>query len=259
MKRILLTAIRIINMSKHLLITACCIFSSQFLFAQADTASIKISGLAVDSENSSRQLEDLMIVNLSTQQGNFGNAGGKFTATIHKSDTLLVASTGYEFQKISFRDSTLKNEYHVTVILKKLSVQLKEVQVFSPRDLEEIEKDIQKLGYNKRDYELSGINALESPITFLYQEFSQRERLKRHNAILVNDEKRRQLLKELLARFVADDLIQLSNDDFDHFIDFCNVSEHFMKSSTQYEFMIYIKQKYKFFSEMHDYYREKKR
>jgi hypothetical protein len=243
-----------------------CLFSTFFffsflsLFAQssADSASIKIRGIAEDSENSSKQLEDLMIVNLSTQQGNFGFAGGKFSATILRKDTLLVASTGYEFRKICFRDSVLKNEYDINVKLKKLIVQLKEVKVFSPRDLEAIEKDIQKLGYDKKDYEISGINAFESPITFLYEEFSKRERLRRHNAELVNDEKRRELLKELLARFVADDIIQLSNDDFDHFIDFCNVPEHFMKSSTQYEFMIYIKQKYKFFTEMHDYYRGKK-
>ncbi len=248
-------------MYKHLWIAIVCFVFSLSLCAQVstDTVSIRITGLAIDSLNSSQQLEDLMIVNLATQQGNFGFAGGKFTATIHKKDTLLIASTGYEFRKVCFNDSVPKNEYNVLVRLKKLTVQLKEVSVFSPRDLEAIEKDIQKLGYNKKDYEISGINAFESPITFLYEEFSQRERLKRHNAELVNNEKRRQLLKELLARFVADDIIQLSNDDFDHFIDFCNVSESFMKSSTQYEFMIYIKQKYKFFTEMHDYYREKRK
>jgi hypothetical protein len=246
-------------MLRYLLIIA--LLYSDFLSAQvsSDNPRIKITGLVTDDENPARQLEDLMIVNLRTQQGSFGNAGGRFNSSVQKDDTLLIASTGYEFKKICFRDSVFKNEYSISIKLKKLSVQLREIQVFSSRDLEAIEKDIQKLGYNKKDYELSGINAIESPITFLYQEFSRRERLKRHNAELVNDEKRRQLLKELLARFVADDIIELSNDDFDHFIDFCNVSEDFMKTSTQYEFMIYIKQKYRFFSNMNDYYPEKKR
>jgi hypothetical protein len=66
------------------------------------------------------------------------------------------------------------------------------------------------------------------------------------------------LLKELLTRYVADDIIQLSNDEFDRFVDFCNVSEYFMKNSTQYDFMVYIKSKYKLFSELHDYYRERR-
>ncbi|MCX6292361.1 MAG: hypothetical protein NT126_11455 [Bacteroidetes bacterium] len=222
-----------------------------------DSVRIHVQGKVADLDNPTGQLEDLMVVNLSTQQGSFGKADGSFSMMIMKKDTLLIASTGYAFKKICFKDSLLKSDYSVSLKLKKLVVQLKEVKIFAPRDLESIEKDIQKLGYRKSDYELSGINALESPITFLYQEFSRHERLKRHNAEIVNADKRRNLLKELLSRFVADEIILLSNDDFDRFIDFCSVSESFMKRSTQYEFMVYIKQKYKLFSELHDYYRER--
>ena len=235
------------------------IFYTSVLYGQtpADTMVVKVSGKAIDEEIASKHLDDLMIVNLTTNQGTFGKADGSFSVSINKKDTLLVASTGYEFKKICFNDSIFKNDYFVVVRLKKLTFTLHEVQVFSVRDLESIEKDIQKLGYNKKDYELSGINAFSSPITFLYEEFSRRERLRRHNAELVNEDKRRNLLKELLTRYVADDIIDLSDDSFDHFVDFCNVSEEYMKTSTQYDFMVYIKRKYKMFSELHDYYREK--
>ena len=245
--------------SKQLLFSALFILCTLFLFAQSPSDSVRISinGFVADEENPAKQLEDLMIVNLTTQQGSFGRAGGIFSVTIKKKDTLLIASTGYEYRKICFADSLPKSEYNVPVKLKKLTIQLKEVQVFSPRDLEAIQKDIRKLGYNKKDYEISGINAMQSPITFLYEEFSRREQLRRHNAVLVNEEKRRQLLKELLTRYVADDIIRLSSDEFDHFIDFCHVTEQFMKASTQYEFIVYVKQKYKFFTELYDYYREK--
>lgn len=243
----------------RLLILILCFLDSCLLFAQTspDSIVIKVSGKIIDEENAARNLEDLMIVNLTTQQGGFGKADGSFSTALKKNDTLLIASSGYEFKKICFNDSLLKNEYFVTIRLKRITILLHEVQVFSPRDLEAIEKDIQKLGYNKKDYEISGINAFASPITFLYEEFSRRERLRRHNAAWVNEDKRRNLLKELLTRYVADDIIDLSNDSFDHFVDFCNVSEDFMKSSTQYEFMVYIKQKYKYFSELNDYYRQR--
>ncbi len=246
-------------MFKSIWVTLSFFFYCLILFAQtpSDSSTIRVFGKAVEAENPSTHLEDLMVVNLTTQQGNFGKADGSFAFTINKKDTLLIAATGYEYFKICFRDSLPKSEYYVTIRLKKLSVQLKEVHIFSPRDLEQIQQDIQKLGYNKKDYEISGIDALSSPITFLYQEFSRYERLKRHNAELTNEDKRRNLLKELLTRYVADDIIQLSSDEFDHYIDFCNVSEAFMKSSTQYEFMVYIKQKYKVFSQLNDYYREK--
>ena len=244
---------------KRLLLILLLLIQHSIISAQisSDTAKIKVSGKVMESENPAAHLEDLMIVNLASQQGSFGKADGTFSTIINKNDTLLIASTGYEFQKICFNDSVPKNEYNIVVKLKKLSFQLKEVHVFSPRDLESIQKDIQKLGYNKKDYEVSGIDAVSSPITFLYQQFSKYERLKRHNAELVNEDKRRNLLKELLTRYVADDIIQLNDDEFDHFVDFCNVSETFMKTSTQYDFMVYIKQKYKLFSRLHDYYREK--
>jgi len=226
-------------------------------FQSSQDSLLLISGKVVDEASPWNRLEDLMIVNLATQQGNFGKADGSFFLSIHRTDTLLIASSGYEFKRICFADSTPSQVYRVTIPLRRLYVQLKEIHVFSPRDLESIEKDIQKLGYKKSDYEISGINAIESPITFLYEEFSKREKLKRHNAELVNIEKRRILLKELLTRFVADEIIDLSNDEFDRFIDFSNVSEEFMKTSTQYEFMVFIKYKYSQYTRKTDYYREK--
>jgi hypothetical protein len=216
---------------------------------------ILINGKVIDTLNANPDLTSFMVVNLRTQNGIFGKADGSFSIQIQRKDTLVVAVTGYEFQKFCFRDSAHKTSYDLVVSLKPKLVRLPEVRILAPRDLEAIEKDIQKLGYNKKDYEESGINAIESPITFLYQEFSRFERLRRQNAERVNEDKRRQLLKELLSRYVADDIISLSNIDFDRFVDFCDVSEVFMKRATQYEFMVYIKKRYELFSSMHDYYR----
>jgi hypothetical protein len=209
-----------------------------------------------DPANRNADLSGLMIVNLRTQHGVFGTADGSFLFTINQNDSIIIAAIGYEFVRIYFRDSADKPVYILNIPLKKKEVTLPEVRIMAPRDMEEIEKDIQKLGYNKRDYELSGINVLESPITFLYQEFSRKERLRRHNAQVVNETKRRQLLKELLSRFVADNIIDLTDENFDRFIDFCDVSEEFMKHSTQYDFMVYVKNRYELFAAMNDYYRE---
>ena len=100
----------------------------------------------------------------------------------------------------------------------------------------------------KEDYVLSGVDAFSSPITFLYQQFSRRERAKRHVAEMRNEDRKRELLKELLAKYVANEVIDLSDQDFDDFIDYCNVSDEFLKYSTQYEFIMYIKRKYEFYS-----------
>jgi len=240
---------------KHLLLF--CILHFAFLFssAQTDTNLVHINGRVYDPATPKPDLNNFMIVDMETQHGFYGKADGSFSIDMNRNDTLVVAVIGYEFMKFAFRDSVPKPRYDLLVRLKRKQVQLPEVHVIAPRDLEAIERDIQKLGYNKRDYEISGINALESPITFLYEEFSRYEQLRRHNAQMVNNEKRRNLLKELLSRYVADDIISLSNDEFEHFIDFCDVTETFMKTSSQYDFMVYIKRKFELFEAMNDYYR----
>ena len=224
-------------------------------FPQADTNLIHVNGRVYDPATSKPDLNNFMVVDLGTQHGFYGKADGSFNIEMNKNDTLVIAVIGYEFVKYCFRDSVKKERYDILVRLKRKQVQLPEVRILAPRDLEAIQKDIQKLGYNKKDYEISGIDAMQSPITFLYEEFSRYERLRRHNAELVNNEKRRNLLKELLARYVADDIIGLSDDQFEQFVDFCNVDETFMKTSSQYDFMVYVKRKFELYQTMNDYYR----
>ena len=42
-------------------------------------------------------------------------------------------------------------------------------EVVAPRDLREIVRDIEALGYDEEDFRLTRVDALSSPITFLYQ------------------------------------------------------------------------------------------
>ena len=208
---------------------------------------VVINGNVRDAQDSKAPLYELMVVNLRTQNGFFGKGDGTFVTVAERTDTILIGATGYSTVKICFADSAQRDTFNIQVKLRKLQVQLKEVQIISPRDLEEIQKDIQKLGYNKKDYELSGVDAMSSPITFLYQQYNKLERLKRHNRERINEERKRQLLKELLHRYVDWEIIDLNDDEFDRFIDFCNVSEDLMKSSTQYDFIMYIKEKFYLF------------
>ena len=219
----------------------------QTISGQSPDASVQISGRAFDDKESGRRLDDLMIINLNTGQGVFGKADGSFSVHAGRTDTILVASTGYEYKRITVYDSLAKSSYQLEVPLTRLNVNLREVVIFSARDLEKIYSDIEKLGYNKREMQIGGADALNSPITFLYQEFSKYEQLRRHNAERINNDKRRNLLKELLASYVASDIFYLDAGEFDDFVDYCNVPEHFMKTATQYDFCVYIKYKFELY------------
>jgi len=204
----------------------------------------------VISANHPHAYYDLMIVNKRTRSGTFGEADGSFTVRAARTDTLLIGSIGHVTQAITMADSVPRESYRVWVRLRSIEVQLPEVEILSQRTLQEIQKDINKLGYRDSDYRISQVDALQSPITFLYQEFSRRERSKRLVAQLENEDRKRELLKELLQKYVEYDIINLNDQAFDDFIDFCAVPDVVIKGLTQYEFLLYVKKKYELYSSL---------
>lgn len=193
---------------------------------------------------------DLMVVNKRTRTGSFGNADGTFLTRMLRTDTLLVGLGGYVTKPFTVRDSVPKAQYDAVIVLTPWTIVLPEASVLSERTLKQIQQDIAKLGYRESDYRVSTVDALQSPITFLYQEFSRRERSKREVARLQNEDRKRDLLKELLHKYVEYDIINLSDDSFDDFIDFCAVPDAVMQGLSQYEFLIYVKKKYELYSSL---------
>lgn len=193
---------------------------------------------------------DLMIVNRRTRTGAFANADGSFTAKVLRNDTLLIGAGGYVTRTLplgEFADDELGD---LRIVLRPWNIDLKPVAVLPERTLKQIQADIEKLGYNEKDYRESGVDALSSPITFLYQEFSSRERSKRQVAQMQNEDKKRELLRELLKQYVDYGIINLSDESFDDFIDFCNVPEDVLKGLSQYDFLVYVKKKYELYTSL---------
>lgn len=228
---------------KKILILLFFAFISSALCAQQDT--IVVKGKIKDEKN--QPISNVIVINQRTKKGEFGRPDGSYQIKCLKSDTLTLTSLGYSPRNISFVDSALQQTYQPITFLEERFQTLATVEIFAPRDLDEIQEEIKKLGYNEDDYMLSGINAMASPITFLYQQFSRREESKRELARLTNEDKKRDLLKDLFKHYVDYDIIQLNNDQFDEFISFLNVSDEFLKKSTQYDFLIYVKDRFKDF------------
>ncbi|MBK7183707.1 MAG: hypothetical protein IPH89_12645 [Bacteroidetes bacterium] len=126
-------------------------------------ATITITGKAYDVQDPKLPLPKLMVINKRTNQGVFADAEGKFSLAAFKTDTLLFSSLGFMVKKICLKDSTDKKVYYVEVGLKKLEFTLKEVSVFANRNLNEIQKDIDKLGVKRT------IRPLEQPMLYLVQ------------------------------------------------------------------------------------------
>ena len=91
---------------------------------------------------------------------------------------------------------------------------------------------------------------LQSPITALYQAFSKKEQNKRWIAEQNYKDDQRRVVKELLRTYIAYDIIELDEEEFDNFIAFLNVNEDFLKTATEMELITFIKDKYEHFRDM---------
>lgn len=237
--------------SPVVLFSVVCLFISLLIQYNCEAQiTITVQGKAMDKNTPSLLLEQVMVINLRTQQGIFGNPDNSFSISILRTDTLVITALGYSPEKICFKDSVLRDNYKIVVGLRKLSGTLQEVTVMAPRDLNRIEEDIKKLGYDKSEYRLTGLDAWRSPLTALYEEFSRRERSKRKVAQLMNEDERRKLLREVLANYSRAGLIKLQYHEYNAFIDYLGLNEFLLKSFTQYELAVYIKNKYLSYSNL---------
>lgn len=212
---------------------------SMMASSQVDT--VTVVGKISDADNPYVWMP-AMIVNKSTGKGAFADNGGKFLVRIKKTDTLIINATGYIQQKFCFKDSTGSN-FSLQIKLSKQPIVLKEATVKPERDLTKIEEDIKTLKKEEVNT-VTGINVAKSPITALYERFSSIGRQKNLVAEMEYEDKRRELLKELLAKYVRYDIIDLGMQDFDKFIDYLNLPDEFIRESSQYDLIMAIKYRY---------------
>jgi hypothetical protein len=241
------------NLTKHLVFPLSCLLilltaiTSNMIAQDNKPHEILINGKIIDASFPDLSLENIMIINLRTQQGIFAQGDNTFSIRILPSDSLVVTATGYSTKKFCLKDSLLLNTRTYVIGINRLSVELKEVTIFRPRDFQKIEEDLKKLGYQESDYKLTDAEAWNSPITALYQAFSRRERSKRKVAELQNADLRHDLLKELLQVYVDTKLIDLPSEDYDKFINYLHLSDETLNTITQYELALYVKEMYERF------------
>lgn len=216
---------------------------------------VTIRGRAFDRDNERLPLPKLMVINKRSGNGSFADAEGKFSISAYQGDTILFSVVGYNVKKVCLLDSVPKKEYYIEVNMQKLQYTLKEVSVFGTRSLSDIDKDIAKLDSTRRSRAYKDINGLESPISYLYARFSKFGKSQQRVAEWENEDLKEDILKDLFRLYIKNDIIDLSEDEFEEFIRYCNLSEEFIKNASQFELVMAIKGKYEAFTAGKDYYR----
>lgn len=176
-----------------------------------------IKGFVVEGDSSSA-MPFVYIINKSTGNGTMSDNSGAFYLKTNPSDTLLVSFVGYVKLKIPVSKLKPNANGDVKVVMKKIIYNLNAVTVsafkIKPYEREKMEKVI-------KDSKIRPINAIESPITAMYMQFSKEGREKRKLAsifeqILIDEQVNQKLNPEILRNLTGDDTV-----DFPKFKKYC--------------------------------------
>jgi len=215
------------------------------LHAQCDQ--VFISGKVLDTLRE-QNFFNLMVVNKSTGRGVFGQPKGNFSVYARPGDRIALSTKGYPvYEFIAKPDENC--QCRVEAYIERLPQEVQEIVVRPLKTLEEIKEEREALAL-RETRTVTGVNVLQSPITALYQAFSKKEQNKRWIAEQQYKDDQRKIVKELLRLYVAFDIIELSEADFDDFITFLNLDEQFIKTASEMELILFIKDKYEHFKRM---------
>lgn len=219
-------------------------FSQESIVSQRCDSLMLVSGSVNDA--SGRMIPVAMVVNRSRMGGGqFVDHLGTFLLAVCPGDTLAFGAIGFHtVERIAPEQG---RQWDLEVRLQRLQVKVGVAEVVAPRELREILRDIEALGYNEEDYRISKVDALASPITFLYEALNRDERSKRLVAEMENTDRRHELLRELFIKYVDYDIISLNSFEFEAFIAFCDPGDALLQAWTQYEFIRYIQQRFELF------------
>ena len=212
------------------------------LYGQCDK--VYVSGSVQDTLNP-QSFYNLMIINRTTGRGVFGQPDGTFSVYVSVNDKIALSTKGYPIYEFYVKPDS-NCQYKVQAYIEKLPQEIKEVVIKPLKTLEQIKEERKALSL-RETRTVTGIEVLQSPITALYQAFSKKEKNKAWIAEQTFKDDQKKVVKELLRLYVAYDIINLSEDDFDEFITFINVDESFLKTASEMELIVFIKDKYEHF------------
>ena len=219
------------------------IFTTKKNFCQ-DCEKVLFTGNVVDTFNT-QSFYNLMVINRSNGRGTFGQPNGQFSVYVNINDKISLSVKGYEI--INYR---IKNNKACRIekkfVLKPKIQEIEEVVIHPLKTLNQIKEERASLALRETRI-VTGVNMLQSPITALYQAFSKKEKAKRWIAEQEYKDNQRKVVKELLRLYVSYKIIDLNESEFDDFIAFLNLNSHFLKTATEMELIVFIKDKYEHF------------
>ncbi len=217
---------------------------SLFVFGQQTCTKVYVKGSVKDTLQY-QPFYNLMVVNKTTGRGVFGQPDGTFQVYANLNDTISISVKTYGVY--TFRvlgDSNCQMKLDKVLIGREKMLQT--VVIKPLKSVQQIKEERANLAL-KETHTVTGVNILQSPITALYERFSKKAQQREKIAGLVYVDQQRKVLKELLRVYVAFEVIDLKDDEFDEFITFLNISDDFLKTTSDLELIDFIRGKFEHF------------
>lgn len=192
---------------------------------------------------------NLMIVNRNSGKGVFGQPDGTFAVYVNPNDSITLSVKGYYMSGFRVKPDSLC-QFTGVFVLESKGTQLDEVVVRPLKTLQEVKEERAALAM-RETRTIIGIEAFQSPITALYQRFSQKEQSKAAVAQMEYKDSREKVLQELLRLYVVYDIIELNEEEFLQFIDFLAIDDDFLKTASDMELVTFIKDKFEHYKSIH--------
>lgn len=210
------------------------------LSAQNDT--IHLTGLVYDIDNPYVRI-NYFVVNKRLGKGVFGNHKGQFSLDVLKKDSLVISSKDYYPTKVVVRDSCRGSlTCDLSIGLRKKEIQLSPVEIVPVREHTAIVKTLKELEEPGKIEKVTA-DALSSPITALYEAFSKLAREKHQARVLEAEDRKREVLTELLTKYFKGGAIDLDPDKFDEFIDVAQFDLEYLSGLSDYHLILYFQYK----------------
>ncbi len=186
-------------------------------FSQKTERKYVISGTVVD-QDSTTVMPYVYLINSRTDNGTITDYNGKFTIIGQNNDTLTLQYVGYARRKYPI--SLIKNvndsiKKPVKIVMHSMMVSMQSVTVIAnkikPNEIDYMKRYIRQHAAPK------GVDAFNSPITALYDQFSRKGKEQRKlqqifQDILIQEEVNKKFNPEILRQLTEDETI-----DFDNF------------------------------------------
>ena len=173
------------------------------------------------------------IINKSTGNGTMSDNSGAFYLKTNPQDTLIVSFVGYVKLKVPVAKLKTNESGDVKIVMRKIIYNLNAVTVtafkIKPYEREKMKKVID-------ESKIRPINAIQSPITAMYMQFSKRGKEQRKLAaifeqVLIDEQVKQKLNPEILRKLTGDDYI-----DFDKFRKYCfSLTDYYILSHDGYD------------------------